>query len=62
MNYQEEVDVFEKLKFESEFQKVLNGGAISYIDIKNGEKEIEDIIRFIYDNVQYAGFNSKLEI
>ena len=58
VNEKEEMDIFEKLKFESEFHKLSNGGAISYIDIsniKNDEKALENIIEFIYNNVQFVG-------
>ena len=56
INEKEDFDVYEKLKFESEFQKLSNGGAISYISIKD-EKELTDMIPFIYDNIQYVGIN-----
>lgn len=58
----EEIDAFSKLKFESEFQKISSGGAISYIEIPNMQnniKVIEELIKFIYDNVQYVEFNTK---
>ena len=55
----EEINIHDKIKFESEFQKISDGGAISYIDIENikeGISETRKIIEFIYDNTQYAGF------
>ena len=54
----EEIDAFEKLKFESQFHNISLGGCISYIEVPNmtnNIRAIEDVIRFIYDNVQYAG-------
>ena len=56
----ENIDVFDKLRFESDFQKISLGGAISYIKISNIDKtstSLEDLIRFIYDNIQYVGFD-----
>ncbi len=50
------------MSFESEFQSISSGGAISYIEIPNMEKNLEaleDIVKFIYDNIQYAEFNTK---
>ena len=51
-----------KLKFESEFQQLSPGGAISYVEVPNMQNNIEavlSVIRFIYDNIQYAEFNTK---
>ena len=62
VDVRERIDAFEKLKFESEFQKISTGGAISYIEIPNMEKNIdalETVVKFIYDNIQYAEFNTK---
>ena len=62
VDVREEIDAFEKLSFESEFQKLSSGGAISYIEIPNMRhnlKALEDIVKFIYDNIQYAEFNTK---
>ena len=56
----ENIDILEKLRFESDFQKISSGGAISYIKISNIAKtssSLEDLIRFIYDNIQYVGFD-----
>ncbi len=58
----EEIDAFEKLKLESEFQKLSPGGAISYIETPNLQDNIEsvlEVIRFIYDNIMYAELNTK---
>ena len=62
VDVREKIDAFEKLGFESEFQKVSSGGAISYIEIPNMQKNIdalETAVKFIYDNIQYAEFNTK---
>ncbi|MCI9016270.1 MAG: anaerobic ribonucleoside-triphosphate reductase [Clostridia bacterium] len=62
VDVREEIDGFEKLKFESEFQKLSTGGAISYIEIpnmKNNLKALEEIVKYIYNNIQYAEFNTK---
>ena len=62
VDVREEIDAFEKLAFESEFQKLSPGGAISYIEIpnmRNNLKALESVVKFIYDNIQYAEFNTK---
>ncbi len=62
VDVREKIDAFEKLSFESEFQKISSGGAISYIEIPNMGKNIEAleaVVKFIYDNIQYAEFNTK---
>ena len=62
VDVREKIDAFEKLEFESEFQKISSGGAISYIEIPNMQKNIdalESVVKFIYDNIQYAEFNTK---
>lgn len=62
VDVREEIDAFEKLKFESKFQPISSGGAISYIEIpnmRNNLKALEEIVKFIYDNIQYAEFNTK---
>lgn len=62
VDVREPIDAFKKLAFESEFQKISSGGAISYIEIpnmKNNLKALEDLVKFIYDNIQYAEFNTK---
>ena len=58
----EEIDAFSKLKFESEFQKLSPGGAISYVEVPNLQNNIEavlSVMRFIYDNIVYAELNTK---
>lgn len=62
VDVREEIDAFDKLSFESEFQKLSTGGAISYIEIpnmKNNLAALETAVKFIYDNIQYAEFNTK---
>ena len=62
VDVREKIDAFEKLKFESEFQELSTGGAISYIEVPNMNKNIEaleTVVKFIYDNIQYAEFNTK---
>jgi ribonucleoside-triphosphate reductase len=62
VDVREKIDAFEKLAFESEFQPISSGGAISYVEIPNithNLDALEDIVRFIYDNIQYAEFNTK---
>ena len=62
VDVREEIDAFSKFSFESQFQKISSGGAISYVEIPNMKKNpkaVEDIVRFIYDNIQYAEFNTK---
>ena len=58
----EEIDAFTKLKFESEFQALSPGGAISYVEVPNMSNNIEavlSVIGFIYENIMYAELNSK---
>ena len=62
VDVREKIDAFKKLAFESEFQNISSGGAISYIEIPNMQKNLqalEDIVKFIYENIQYAEFNTK---
>ena len=62
VDVREKIDAFEKLKFESEFQDLSKGGAISYVEIPNMQnnlKALEEVVKFIYDNIQYAEFNTK---
>ena len=62
VDVREKIDAFEKLTFESEFQKISSGGAISYVEIPNMQHNIlalETAVKFIYDNIQYAEFNTK---
>ena len=58
----EEIDAFSKLAFESEFQKLSPGGAISYIEVPNMQDNIPavlSVMKFIYDNIMYAELNTK---
>ena len=58
----EEIDAFSKLKFESEFQKLSPGGAISYIEVPNMQTNIPavlSVLQYIYENIMYAELNTK---
>ena len=58
----EQIDAFTKLKFESEFQKLSPGGAISYVEVPNMQDNLEAVIKvmqFIYENIMYAELNTK---
>ena len=60
----EHIDAFTKLKFESEFQKLSPGGAISYVEVPNMQDNLEAVIsvlQFIYDNIMYAELNTKAD-
>ena len=62
VNVREHIDAFTKLKFESEFQKLSPGGAISYVEVPNMQQNIPAVIsvmQFIYDNIMYAELNTK---
>ena len=62
VDVREDISVFDKFRFEEEFQKLSTGGCISYAEIPNMNNNIdavEQMIRFIYDNIQYAEFNTK---
>ncbi len=62
VNVREKIDAFTKLKFESEFQRLSPGGAISYVEVPNMQDNLEAVIRvmqFIYDNIMYAELNTK---
>lgn len=62
VDVREPITVFEKFAFESKFQRISSGGAISYVEIPNMRhnlEALEDVVRFIYDNIQYAEFNTK---
>ena len=62
VNVREHIDAFTKLKFESEFQKLSPGGAISYVEVPNMQQNIPAVIsvmKFIYDNIMYAELNTK---
>ena len=58
----EDIDAFSKLKFESQFQALSTGGAVSYVEVPNMQDNIEavlDIMKFIYNNIMYAELNTK---
>ena len=58
----EQIDAFTKLKFESDFQKLSPGGAISYVEVPNMQDNLEAVIKvmqFIYENIMYAELNTK---
>ena len=62
VDVREKIDAFSKFTFESQFQKISSGGAISYVEIPNMRHNltaIEDVVKYIYDNIQYAEFNTK---
>lgn len=62
VNVREQIDAFTKLKFESDFQKLSPGGAISYVEVPNMQNNIPavlSVIKFIYDNIMYAELNTK---
>nr|OOB78712.1 MAG: hypothetical protein BEN19_08580 [Epulopiscium sp. Nuni2H_MBin003] len=62
VDVREEIDAFSKLKFESRFQNISTGGCISYIEIPHMAHNLEALkhmIRYIYENIQYAEFNTK---
>jgi ribonucleoside-triphosphate reductase len=62
VNVREQIGAFEKLKFESEFQALSGGGAISYVevpDLNNNLDAVLSIMKFIYDNIMYAELNTK---
>lgn len=62
VDVREKIDAFSKFKFESQFQTISSGGAISYVEIpnmRNNLEALEDVVKFIYHNIQYAEFNTK---
>lgn len=62
VDVREPIDAFSKFTFESQFQNKSLGGAISYVEVPNlihNVEAIEEVIRFIYDNIQYGEFNTK---
>lgn len=62
VDVREEIDAFSKFKFESQFQPISSGGCISYVEIPNLTNNLEavrQLVKFIYDNIQYAEFNTK---
>ena len=62
VDVREDIDAFTKFSFESQFQTISSGGAISYVEIPNMRhnlEALEELVKFIYDNIQYAEFNTK---
>ena len=62
VDVRENIDAFSKFTFESRFQQISSGGAISYVEIPNMRHNLtalEDVVKYIYDNIQYAEFNTK---
>lgn len=62
VDVREKIDAFSKFQFESQFQSISSGGAISYVEIPNMRHNLpalEELVKFIYDNIQYAEFNTK---
>ena len=62
VDVREKIDAFSKFTFESQFQTISSGGAISYVEIpnmRNNLEALEEVVKFIYDNIQYAEFNTK---
>ena len=62
VDVREKINAFDKLKFESKYQPISSGGAISYVEIpnmRNNLEALESLVKFIYDNIQYAEFNTK---
>ena len=62
VHVQEEIDAFEKLKFEAQFQKISSGGCTSYIEVPNMNNNIDavlQVIEYMYENIQYAEINTK---
>ena len=62
VDVREEIDAFSKLSFEAQFQPISTGGCISYVEVPNMSKNIEaleQMITYIYENIQYAEFNTK---
>jgi ribonucleoside-triphosphate reductase len=62
VDVREEIDAFSKFTFESQFQTISSGGAISYVEVPNMANNLEalaEVVKFIYENIQYAEFNTK---
>ncbi|MBS5957226.1 anaerobic ribonucleoside-triphosphate reductase [Lacrimispora xylanolytica] len=62
VDVRENIDAFTKFTFESQFQKISSGGSISYVEVPNMSHNLEameEVVKFIYDNIQYAEFNTK---
>ncbi|MDO5559614.1 MAG: anaerobic ribonucleoside-triphosphate reductase [Oscillospiraceae bacterium] len=62
VDVREKIDAFDKFDFESQFQNISSGGAISYVEIpnmRNNIEALEEVVKYIYDHIQYAEFNTK---
>lgn len=62
VDVRERIDAFNKFEFESQFQSISSGGAISYVEIPNMRHNLaalEEVVKYIYDHIQYAEFNTK---
>jgi len=62
VDVREEINAFDKLRFENQFQPISSGGCISYVEVPNltnNVEVVEQVVKFIYDNIQYAEFNTK---
>lgn len=62
VDVREKINAFDKLMFESQFQSISSGGCISYVEIPNltnNIEAVEELVKFIYDNIEYAEFNTK---
>ena len=62
VDVREKINAFDKFSFESSFQNISTGGAISYVEVPNMQNNLdamETVVRYIYDNIQYAEFNTK---
>ena len=62
VDVREKINAFDKFEFESQFQKISSGGAISYVEIPNMRHNLpalKELVKFIYDHIQYAEFNTK---
>ncbi len=65
VDVREKIDAFNKFRFESEFQDISSGGAISYVempDMAHNPEALETLVRYIYDNILYAEFNTKSDV
>ena len=62
VDVRENINAFDKLKFENQFQPISSGGCISYVEVpnlQNNVEVVEELVKFIYNNIQYAEFNTK---
>lgn len=65
IDVREKIDAFSKLNIESQFQDISRGGAISYVEVPNlvnNLEALEELVKFIYENVQYAEFNTRSDV